>query len=434
MDRRGVLSARFRFGPGADIAIGELALDGNVAVFEYDATFVTSDLPLSPMMPPGRPGLTRPRNPAAFTGLHGVFADSLPDAWGELLLERRLRAANRTLADFTVLDRLSDVGESGRGAIVYVPAIDHRDGEHDVDLDELALGAQKVYEGAASEVMCELELLGGSSGGARPKVQVWMDDAGHARSAPLATQPGYSAWIVKFASSVDRFKDIGPLEAAYADVARAAGVVMPRTRLIATAKGPGYFATERFDRDPNGARVHMLSIAGMLDTDWRYPSIDYDNLLDAIRGATRDQRAVEQGFRRMVFNVPSLNRDDHAKQHSLLFTQHHGWRLSPAYDLTYSTGPGAEHYLAVNGKGRDITRTDLLAVADRQDIDAKRAASIIDEVDTAIATLPATAKAYGVSGATAAEVRLAIETQRQIAGTSHSRLRRDRTGSVYKLE
>ncbi len=418
MNHRKTISAWFRFGRGADIPIGGLALDGNATIFEYDATFAASGLSLSPLMPLGRPGLVRPRNPAAFRGLHGVFADSLPDAWGELLLERRLRAMRRTLSDITVLDRLSDVGEGGRGAIVYLPTIEQEDVPHDLDLDALAVGVQDVIAGTAGDVVRELEMLGGSSGGARPKVQVWMDDAGRARSGGVPPGAGYSAWIVKFASSADRFLDVGPLEAAYADVARTAGIVMPRTRLIATTRGPGYFATERFDRGPNGTRVHMLSVAGMLDADWRYPSIDYENLLDAIRGATRDERAVEQGFRRMVLNVASINRDDHAKQHALLFTQRDGWRLSPAYDLTYSSGPGAEHYLAVNGKGRDITRADLLAVADRQGIAGKRAAGIIDQVDAAVATLPATAKAYGVSAATVVEIRRATEAQRKTAGTA----------------
>jgi serine/threonine-protein kinase HipA len=126
-----------------------------------------------------------------------------------------------------------------------------------------------VLEGDESAVLTELEKLGGSSGGARPKVHVALDDAGHARSEDHRLPPGFSSWIVKFRSGSDRFSDIGPLEAAYAEAARRARIEMPRTRLIPARKGPGFFATERFDRGPDGTRFHMLSIAGMLDADFR---------------------------------------------------------------------------------------------------------------------------------------------------------------------
>jgi serine/threonine-protein kinase HipA len=429
VDRNRIISARFRFGPGNDVPIGEIALDRNAAVFEYDPGFAASGLSLNPTIPAGQPGLIRPRNPEAFYGLHGVFADSLPDAWGELLLERRLRASNRSYADLTVLDRLAEVGEDGRGAIVYLPAREHEEVQHELDLDALAGEANALFGGAASDVVRELEILGESSGGARPKIQIWLNDAGRAYAGHAApNEPGFTAWIVKFAASVDRFADIGPLEAAYADAARAAGITMPRTRLLPSQTGPGYFATERFDRGPSGARIHMLSIAGMLDADWRYASIDYDTLLESIRGATRDEHAVEQGFRRMVFNVAAINRDDHAKQHSLLYAPREGWRLSPAYDLTFSSGPGAEHYLAVNGKGRDITHGDLVTVAERQSIDARRAASVIAEVEAAVSTLPRVARKYGASVATVSEIERAIGSQRAIAA-SESRPRRRPRGS-----
>jgi serine/threonine-protein kinase HipA len=161
--------------------------------------------------------------------------------------------------------------------------------------------------------------------------------------------------------------------------------------------------------------MHMLSIAGMLDADWTIPSIDYETLLGAVRGATRDERAVLEMFRRMVFNVLAVNRDDHTKQHALLLSRDGVWRLSPAYDLTFALGPGNEHYLTVNGRGRDIARRDLLAVADAQSIGTARANGIIDEVAGVVADLPLIASGFGVTRATLSQIKRATEYQLALA-------------------
>jgi serine/threonine-protein kinase HipA len=415
-----VLRVAFAFAPDDQVPIGRLALDGNVVVFEYDAAFAASGLSLNPAFGTIGPGLLHARDRQAFRGLHGVFADSLPDVWGELLLERRLRDAGVSISSLTVLDRLALVGRRGRGALVYEPA-DHVDPDAattgEVDLNHLAHDAGEVLAGHESAVLRELERLGGSSGGARPKVQVALDDSGHARADDAGTLPsGFSDWIVKFRGTGDR-ADIGPLEAAYAEAARRAGIHMPRTRLISAQSGPGYFATERFDRKPASGRVHMLSIAGMLDADWTVPSIDYETLLGAVRGATRDEQAVLQMFRRMVFNVLAINRDDHTKQHALLLDRDGAWRLSPAYDLTLASGPGNEHYLAVNRRGRDVRRRDLVAVGDAQSISARDASAIIDEVAVAIEELPSIAGDFGVTSATLRDLKDAIARQLSLAAS-----------------
>ncbi|HTV73443.1 MAG TPA: type II toxin-antitoxin system HipA family toxin [Candidatus Acidoferrales bacterium] len=404
------LRVSFAFSPGHEVPVGRLALDGNSVVFEYDSAF-GNGLALNPTWRTA-PGLVRPRDPRAFDGLHGVFGDSLPDAWGELLLERRLRHAERSTTELTVLDRLALVGREGRGALVYEPSQNEGSGLHELDLDRLAEETREILSGSADDVLYEIERLGGSSGGARPKVHVALDDSGHARADERATLPaGFTSWIVKFHGSVDRFDDIGPLEAAYAEAARVADIEMPRTRLIPAKHGPGYFATERFDRTAQGGRLHMLSVAGMLDVDWNLPSISYELLLDAVRGVTRDEQAVVQMFRRMAFNVLAGNRDDHTKQHAFLMDEHGVWRLSPAFDLTLAAGPGNEHYLTINGRGRDIERSDLLAVAQAQGINSRRAAEIIDGVATAVAKLPSIANEFGISRSTATELKTTIERQ-----------------------
>ena len=405
----GVLDVALAFAPEDAVPVGRLALDGNVAVFEYAPGFAATGLSLTPAFAAVRPGLVRAREPRTFRGLHGVFADSLPDAWGELLLQRRLRSEGTDPSTLTVLDRLAYVGGGGRGALVYAPAEGASAAIGEVDLGRFGREATEVLEGSDGALLRELERLGGSSGGARPKVQVALNEAGRARSDDAALPPGFTSWIVKFRARTDR-EDSAPLEKAYADVASAGGIALPRTRLIPVEGEPGYFATERFDRAPGGRRRHMLSIAGMLEADWSVPSIDYDGLLDAIRGATRDDSAVLEAFRRMVFNVAAINRDDHAKQHSLLLDRNGRWRLSPAYDLTFSIA-GGEHYLAVDGRGSDITRREILAVAKRQSIAATRANAIVDEVVAAVASLPAVAAEFGATRDAIAEVRRAIEKQ-----------------------
>ena len=162
----------------------------------------------------------------------------------------------------------------------------------------------------------------------------------------------------------------------------------------------------------------MLSIAGMLDADWTIPSIDYETLLGAVRSATRDEQAVLQMFRRMVFNVLAINRDDHTKQHALLLDRHGAWRLSPAYDLTFASGSGNEHFLAVNGRGRDVRRRDLLAVGDSQSMSARHANAIIEEVIVAVEELPSIASGFGVTSGTLRDLRDAVTRQLSLATAS----------------
>lgn len=214
---------------------------------------------------------------------------------------------------------------------------------------------------------------------------------------------GYEEWIVKFRSSGD-YPDIGPLEAAYADMGRAAGLHISETRLISARRGPGYFATKRFDRGAGGAREHIASIAGLLDIDWSIPNLDYNDVLNLTRKMTRTEEDVRAIFRRMVFNVAAHNRDDHTKQHSFRMDRSEVWRLAPAYDLTFALGPGSEHYLTVKGRGSKITREHIEAIARAQSIPQAESRRIIDEVAAAVSLFPKIAKKYGLSKATTLEV------------------------------
>jgi serine/threonine-protein kinase HipA len=398
------LHVTLAYGPDDEVPVGRLAIAAGTVLFEYDEAFIAAGARINPVW--GAPDRTviRAKGPRAFKGLHGIFADSLPDAWGLELMRRRLAEQQLDYNSLSALAQLALVGGTGIGALVYRP--DHAEhAEGAIDLEVLADGAIAL-DGATTEVIQELARLGGSSGGARPKVFIARNAAGHVIAGSGAVPDGYDALIVKFHGSMDRI-DIGPLEAAYADMARAGGVVVASTLLIPAPKGPGYFATQRFDRGPNNARRHMLSVAAIIETDWSVPAIDYVGLIAMTGHLTHDPAAAEQMFRRMVFNVLAANRDDHTKQHSFLQSRDDVWTLAPAYDLTLSSGPNGEHYLAVNGKGKNIALEDIYAVARETSIRETRARAIVDEVRSAIADFPTFAVKYDVTPATIAAVKRA---------------------------
>ena len=392
------------YGPDDELPVGRLALDGRQAVFEYDDAFIGSGLRLNPLWPEPSRTLVRAQNPRAFKGLPGVFGDSLPDAWGHALMRRRLAGQDVDYDGMTALAQLALVGDTGVGALIYHP--DHADHtEAPIDLDALAEGAVQL-EGTATDVVEDLARLGGSSGGARPKVFVARNPAGHLIASTGALSAGYEPYIVKFRGRVD-VEDIGPLEAAYADMARAAGIDVAPTLLIPATGGHGYFATHRFDRGPANTRIPMLSVAAMIEADWSEPAIGYVQLIALTFQVTRNHAAAEQMFRRMVFNVLAANADDHTKQHSFLQGRSGEWILAPAYDLTLSNGPNGQRYLDVNGRGTAITLDDIHAVARESSIKSVRARSIVDDVRSAVSEFKTYASAYGVTTATVTAFRRA---------------------------
>jgi serine/threonine-protein kinase HipA len=331
-------------------------------------------------------------------GLHGFLADSLPDAWGTLLLKRRLAKLGHDFDALTPVDRLALVGQRGRGALVFMPETLAEAETGAIDLDALAAESLHILQGGEGELDALLTRLGGGSGGARPKVHVSFADDGSWLAGDAVA--GEAEWIVKFAAPNDP-PDIGPVEQAYAHMARAAGIIMAETRLIPSVNSPGYFATRRFDRPGQGKRTHMISLGGAVEASPHMPGLDYDGFLRATLSITRDMRDVEQAFRRMVFNILAHNRDDHVRQHAYLMDDKGEWHLAPAFDLTFSHGPGGEHYMAVMGEGRAIAREHVEALGVRHGIAPKRIAAIIGEVEAAIARWHDLADSVGVSGSKA---------------------------------
>lgn len=401
------LAASLKFDDaGAPMPIGRLAMATGLAQLEWSSEAIAAALPISGLLYPPEPGL-HPARGREFDGLHGFLSDSLPEGWGHLVMRRRLARLGVQIDGLSPLDRLALVGDQGRGALTYQPSAAPPPEVQSLDLDALAAESMAILAGQEGELADTLATLAGGSGGARPKVHVGFDGEGRISVSEGETAAGHESWIVKFAATNDP-PDIGPIEAAYAAMAAAAGLEMAPYRLLPSRSGPGYFATRRFDRPHPGARLHMVSLSGAVEAPWRLPS-SYDLFLRATLTITRHADDLLAVFRRMVFNVLASNRDDHTRQHSYLMDAGGEWRLAPAYDLTYSAGPGGEHYLDIEGEGRHPTRSNVQALGRRYGLPDAVMTSVIDEVRAAVDGWSRFADEAGVSRASKADIGTALE-------------------------
>jgi serine/threonine-protein kinase HipA len=392
-----ILNVVLNFGSG-DVPVGRLATKNGRIYFEYDPAFLESGLNISPFKLPLKGGLIRNED-TTFDGLFGVFNDSLPDGWGKLLTDRALRASGIPHESLSPLDRLSFVAGNGMGALKYHPEQFFGPSSYrTVNLDRVAADVNAVLQGSATDVIAELQAFGGSSAGARPKILVGYREAdGHIISGTDDLPPDHGHWLIKFPSSSDP-EDIAQMEQAYAIMARMAGVEMNRTRLFPGSEGKAYFGTERFDRT-GGKRLHMHTAAGLLHSSHRFPSLDYSDLMHLAQQLTHDHREVLKVFRLCCFNVLAHNRDDHSKNFSFLMDGQGNWSFAPAYDLTFSFGPGGHQSTMVLGKGNAPDRKHLVKLAGEFSI--KKPERIIDEVETAIRKWPHIAKETGVTAESA---------------------------------
>lgn len=362
--------------------VGLLYENAGRVFFEYSPDFLQSGIALSPFKLPLKPGVFEDEK-RTFDGLFGLFNDSLPDGWGCLLLDRKLRKRALSYDSITPLSRLSMIGRNPMGALEYEPADEAAEEVGNVELDSLSGEVDKILAGNDSDVLDELLKLNGSSGGARPKIVAYVSDDRqkiiHGGANPPA---GFTPWIIKFSERHDKLNS-GETEYRYSLAAKEAGIDMPPTHLFPSKNGGGYFGVQRFDRTPHG-KVHVHTACGLLHASHRFSCLDYENLLKLTLVLTRDITQAEEMVRRMVFNVKSGNRDDHSKNFSFLLNKNFEWRLAPAYDLTPSAGINGEQTAMVNGKGRNITDEDLIAAAKVADIPASAVRSIINTVESAL--------------------------------------------------
>lgn len=375
--------------------VGELVSSQGKIYFRYYPGFIQSGIELSPFkLPLSMELYSAPGDP--FDGLFGLFNDSLPDGWGRLLLDRTLISKGISLDSVTPMERLAFVGVNGMGALKYRPAIETGKQVVETDLDRLASEMKKVMEGLDTDLLDALYNMGGSSGGARPKVFVaYHAGTGHVSQEIDPLPEGFEHWIIKFPSSSDPV-DIANIEFAYFKMALASGIEMVECRLFNSRSGRVYFGTKRFDRNKN-SRIHMHSASGLMHDNYRHSTMDYGHLMDCAFRLEKHVKAYEKIFRLACFNVFAHNRDDHSKNFSFLMNKKREWRFAPAYDLTFSYSSHGHHSTMVAGESLSPGRKQLLELA--ENFGVARPDEIMEQVRETIANWRAYAKEAGVSSA-----------------------------------
>ena len=342
-----------------DKKVGELAMTPSCkCAFEYDDEWIRTGFSISPLDLPLRKELFIAKA-EPFYGNFGIFEDSLPDGYGRYLLNKILKKDGIDDSRLTPVQRLSIVGTSGMGALSYIPELYLGEKKGLPELDHLQQLALDILSEKTENDIDVLYWNSGNSGGCRPK-SLYEDQEGH--------------WLVKFRHTYDP-KDMGIMEYKYNEVARNSGIDVPDFKLI----NGKYFTTKRFDINRDGERLHTATAGALLNQSIHYPAMDYKELLALTGYLTQDPVQVEQMFRRMVFNILTENKDDHAK--NFTFLNHGGkWKLAPAYDLTKcSNGYNGEHATSVNANGLP-KEEDMITVGESIRIPRKRGQEIINEM------------------------------------------------------
>ena len=396
-------------GWGEQWTLGTLADNGTDLLFEYSPEALRQGLQLSPRHLPLR-AQAYGGFPAHLSRLPGLIADALPDGWGLMLMDRLFRSRGREASTLSPLDRLAFIGDRALGALRFEPADTIELGADDIELLAVAQATQAVVAGKDGEALRSLALMGGSPQGARPKVLVYVDESNDTVST--LAHAGAKPWLVKFQAG-DEHKEVCAIEDLYAGLARDCGLEMPSTRYFDLDRKLAAFGTARFDIE-DGTRVPTHTLAGALHADFRVPSaVDYTTCLRATRLFTRDEREVQKAFERAVFNVLFNNRDDHCKNFSFRMDSTRHWKVSPAYDLTFSSGPGGEHQMDVCGEGRSITRAKLLELCRTGGLNEAWGSTVVDRITQVAGTFKQTATVHSIRKTTVQFMTSAIEANRK---------------------
>lgn len=402
-----------------------------VANFEYDPDFQKSAIELSPVMMPLNDTIysfpTLPKD--TFKGMPGMLADSLPDDFGNTLIDAWLAQQGREAASFNPVERLCYIGNTGMGALEYSPSRGPRAiKSNSLNIDALVSLAGEVLRDKnslsttfdaeqGSESIKDILKVGTSAGGARAKAIIaWNPQTQDVRAGQTNTEAGYSHWILKF-DGVKGNKDkeafdpegYGLIEYAYYLMAVDAGIHMTECRLFKES-GRAHFMTKRFDRLDAGAKLHMQSLAALEHFDYRQPgAYSYEQAFQTIRKLGLSTDTLEQQFRRMAFNIIARNQDDHVKNISFLMTQNGQWRLSPAYDVTYSYNPDGlwtgRHQMSLNSKRDNFSKSDFEECGKTISLKRGRAVEILEQVLSTVKNWPTYANRAGVSEAQTAQIK-----------------------------
>ena len=371
--------------------IGAVSLEEgrNVAAFEYDSQFARSGIQLSPLVMPLSGQVHQfpelPRN--TFHGLPGLLADSLPDKFGNALIDAWLATQGRSPESFSAVERLCYTGTRGMGALEFAPVLGPKQRKASkLEVDALVRLAGEVlthrgqlqghlHAAGKAKALRDILTVGTSAGGARAKAVIaWNPQTHEVRTGQIAAGDGFEYWLLKF-DGVDGNRDkerddpkgYGAVEFAYHRMAEAAGITMSECRLL-EENGRRHFMTRRFDRLADGQKLHLQSLCALAHFDFNQAgAYGYEQALLAIRRLQLPMAAVEEQFRRMVFNVVARNQDDHVKNIAFLMNPLGEWSLAPAFDVTYSFNPAGAwtgtHQMTLNGKRDGFTREDFVLCA-----------------------------------------------------------------------
>lgn len=394
-------------GWGEDWPLGMLADDGNTLLFEYSKDVLAHGLELSPIHLKLRASAYGDF-PSHLYRLPGLIADSLPDGWGLMLMDRLFR--KQGLRHPGPLDRLAFIGERAMGALRFVPATPPDVQEPDWNLLALAQESKRALAGEAGIALRELALTGGSPQGARPKALVQYDPA-TSQVSTRSDAPG-APWLVKFPGQ-DEHREVCAIEQLYAELARDCGLEVPNSAWFDLSPKLAAFGVARFDRE-QAWRVPVHSLAGLLHVDFRLPgSADYTAFLRATRLLTRDEREVHKAYARAVFNVLFHNRDDHPKNFAWRLGQDRRWRLAPAFDLTFSEGPMGQHHMDICGEGNAVTHSHLLRLASEGGVPLPAAEVVIEQMLAQAKTIARRLTVFPIRRATVQRIKGAVETCRK---------------------
>lgn len=342
------------------VTVGYIAeLDGNIG-FQYDDDWLDGGFTISPFsLPLERKVFINKKD--TFNGLYGVFADSLPDGWGELLVRRTLSKKGINPDRLSPLTKLSLISGHGLGGLTYEPSQSETDDNTLFELDEIAKEVKQILNDETGDKNLDvIYKLGGSSGGARPKAHIKING---------------EDWIVKFPCNYDP-QDIGEKEYKANMLAKECGLNVNECKLFESDICSGYFGAKRFDRNKDG-RLHMVSLSSLLETTHRIPNLDYIHLLQVVQKICFDQSDIYEAFGRMCFNVFYGNKDDHGKNFAFLYDENkRGYKLSPFYDIT-QTKDKFEHEMTVNGVGNP-SEANILEVAKIMKLSMQKCRTIIE--------------------------------------------------------
>ncbi len=391
---------------GQEHDVGELVLSEQKIYFRYHSDFLQTKLNLSPINLPFNGEINTPgKDP--FDGLFGVFNDSLPDGWGQLLLDRTLSSKGINIAQITPLDRLAYVGSHGVGALTYKPEIVNDSHlSRKLKLDFIGEEMSHILKGSSSEIIEELFMLGGSSGGARPKIFANYNPATNTITQGIdKLQDGFEDWMIKFPSTSDN-PEIARIEYSYHKMALQAGIEMSECKLFQGKSGKVYFGTKRFDRNQD-KRLHVHTASGLMHDNFRASTMDYGHLMDAAFKLEKHVKAYEKVFRLAAFNVFAHNRDDHSKNFSFLMNANGQWIFAPAYDLTFSNSSYGIHSTMIAGESQNPGKKHLMRLA--QHFGIRKGESILEEVQSAVAEWDRHAEDVGVGKDNIRKIKSSLE-------------------------